>query len=457
MKRTTVLVAAVLALLGCGTPVADPTDPRTAALDAYLSARTELGRWSGAALVAFGDRVILRKGYGYADVERRIPYRPETAQPVASISKMFTAFGALKLRDRGTLALSDSLCDHLDDCPATWRPITIDHLIHHRSGIPDYEERLELGSEAYTALMTQPGAPAKILADAKTRPLEFTPGEKFKYSNTGYIALAYALEHASGSSFAELMAKTALQPAGMSHSGMLGAGPAPPEMAAGYTYGDIGWAKILGGAALTDGHLTRVPSLAMSPPHGDGWAYSTVDDLLAYSRAMEGNAEVVAAQDGYGAGWIVDRAFDRPRLRHNGILPGFVSELVRFPEEKITIVLLSNVDRVRLSRIVRDVSAIALGQPFDMPVRGDVVKLTKEQIAPLVGTYVFEDGRTLEIRDEPDYLTAEMKGQFTAGLIPLSPTEMYVPLADGRMIFTTDSVNLRFNGADQIATRAPSP
>ena len=92
-------------------------------------------------------------------MERRIPYRPETGQAVASISKMFTALAALKLRDRGALSLDDSLCDHLDPCPEAWRPVTLRHLIHHRSGIPDYEERLELGSDAYMALLTEPGAP----------------------------------------------------------------------------------------------------------------------------------------------------------------------------------------------------------------------------------------------------------------------------------------------------------
>ena len=467
MRTAGCLVLFVLALLGCGMRMPDPPDPRTATLERYLSARAELGRWSGAALVAVGDRVILRRADGLADVDRRIPYRPETPQPVASISKMFTALAALKLRDRGALSLDDSLCDHLADCPDAWRPVTIDHLIHHRSGIPDYEERLELGSDAYMALMSRPNAPAAILADAKTRPLEFAPGEKFHYSNTGYVALAYALEHASGGSFAELLIGTVLEPAGMTHSGMLGTAAAPKSMAVGYSHGDLGWPRLLRGVPLADGHLRAVPSLAMTPPQGDAWLYTTVDDLLAFSRQMEGGplvppslaAEIATAEEGYGAGWIVDRAFGRKRMRHNGIVPGFVSELIRFPDERITIVLLSNVDRVRMSRIARDVSAIVLSQPFDMPIRGDVIELSVEQIARLTGTYRFEDGRALEIRKEPDYLTAELKGQYVAGLIPLSPTEMYVPLAEGKATFAfgddgrATAVTLRFNGVDQVARR----
>ncbi len=454
---------ALLVLSACRAPVSTPPDPVKANLDRYLDARTALGQWSGAVLVAKGDRVILRRADGYEDVERHLPYRPETRHSVASISKMFTALAALKLRDRGVLSLDDSVCEHLDDCPEAWRPVTLRHLIHHRSGIPDYEERLELGSDAYMELLTAPGSAAKILADARTRPLDFAPGEKFHYSNTGYIALAHALEKASGTPFPRLVTETVLEPAGMTHSGVLGTGPRPPELAHGYTYGDLGWTALLRGVSLTDGHLKPVPDLVLTPPHGDAWLYSTVDDLLRFSRYIEGNAEIAAGEDGYGAGWIVDQAFERKRMHHNGILPGFVSDFIRFPDDGITIVLLSNLDRVRLSRIARDVSAIVLGQPFDLPVHGQVIALTPDQVARLTGAYTTADGRTLEVRQEPDYLTAELKGQYTAGLIPLSPTEMYFPLADGKAMFSlgedghATAVNMRYSGEDHVARRAVTP
>lgn len=463
MRLAIPLGALFLALAACKAPVSTPPDPVRANLDRYLDARVSMGQWSGAVLAAKGNRVILRRADGYADVDARLPYRPETRHAVASISKMFTALAALKLRDRGVLSLDDSLCDHLDDCPEAWRPVMLRHLIHHRSGIPDYEERLELGSDAYMELMTAPGSAAKILADAKTRPLDFAPGEESHYSNTGYIALAHALEKASGIPFPRLVTDTVLQPAGMTHSGVLGTGPRPPELAHGYTYGDLGWTAMLRGVSLTDGHLKAVPDLALTPPHGDAWLYSTVDDLLRFSRSIEGNAEIATAEEGYGAGWIVDEAFERKRMHHNGILPGFVSDFIRFPDDGITLVLLSNLDRVRLSRIARDVSAIVLGQPFDLPVHGEVIALTADQVARLTGTYTTADGRALEVRQEPDYLTAELKGQYTAGLIPLSPTEMYFPLADGKAIFTLGedgraaAVNMRYSGEDHVARRTVTP
>lgn len=243
----------------------------------------------------------------------------------------------------------------------------------------------------------------------------------------------------------------------------------------GYGFADIGWPSLLRGVALTAGHLRPVAPLALTPPEGDAWLYSTVDDLYTFSRLLEGSAlippalaaEIATADaDGYGAGWFVDRGFDRKRMRHNGSLPGYVSDFIRFPDEKATIVLVSNLDRARMSRIGRDVTAIVLGRPFDMPVRGEVVELDAGQIAALTGDYVTAEGKTLNIRKEPDYLTAELKGQYLAGLIPLSPTEMYFPLADGKAVFTLGAdgraaqVNMRFSGEDHVAKRAqatPAP
>jgi CubicO group peptidase (beta-lactamase class C family) len=208
--------------------------------DRYLTARSEMGNFSGAVLIAKGDRVIFRKGYGFADLEKRIPFTPGTQHAIASISKMFTAMAALKLRDEGKLELGDSVCKYYIDCPQAWRPVTIDHLIHHTSGIPDYEAELELGSDKYIDFMRQPGSRTRILTQMATKPLEFTPGEKFNYSNTGYILLAQAVGQAAGIPFAEYVRNEIFIPAGMTRTGALGTSD-PTSLAKGYTYESLGW------------------------------------------------------------------------------------------------------------------------------------------------------------------------------------------------------------------------
>lgn len=463
-----IIARILVAALFVATPVWSQTPDVAATVDRYLSTRAEMGNFSGAALIAKDGKILYRKGYGYADVEKKIPYTPETQHSVASISKMFTAVAALKLRDQGKLKLDDSICGYLDNCPDAWKAVTVSHLIHHTSGIPDYEEKLELGSEKYMAFMTRPEATRLILDSARLQPLEFTPGTKFHYSNTAYNVLAEVVQRAAGMSFEDCVTKTILIPAGMTHSGVMGGKKKPAKLAFGYTHDGLPWDKMLAGVSLTDGHLKRVANLPLTQPDGDAWLYSTLDDLYKWSIIMDGGTSLVSREAiaeifkpgefGYGFGWFVGKGFDRNRYRHNGALPGYISDFVKFPDDSITIIVFSNLDRGRMSSVVRDLTAITLGTSFDMPVRGKVVTLTKEQMAPLIGEYRMKDGTPLSVRVE-DMLLAELKGRYTAGLIPLSPTEFYMPLGDGRALFTLDAsgkaaqVNMRYGGEDHIATR----
>ena len=438
-------------------------------IDKYLSIRSEMGGFSGAVLVAKEGKVVFRKGYGFADVEKRIPYTPETQHAIASVSKMFTSIAALKLRDQGKLKLEDSICKYLDDCPTAWQPVTTQHLMRHTSGIPDYEEKLELGSEKYLQMMAEGNTSARIYAEAKKLPLDFKPGEKFHYSNSGYIVLSYVVEKVAKTPFADFVTKNILQPAGMKNTGIFSYGKPPKNLAVGYTYGDIGWEKTLAGFSLTDGTLKKQPPITLSSPHGDAMLYSTLDDLYRWSQIMEGSklipkSEVdeiyTAGLEEYGYGWFVGKSFNnRKRVKHNGGLPGYVTDFMRFPDEKTTVIVFSNVDRVRLNSIVRSITSITLGMPFDMPVRGKVVKLSPEQIANLEGDYKMADGSILTIQNSPNFLLAKIKDFYTAGLIPLSPTEFYFPLGDGKAIFTINGsgkatkVNMRYGGEDRIAER----
>jgi CubicO group peptidase (beta-lactamase class C family) len=474
MRFSRAAAAALLGALALPAVPAPRGDPAAvaASLDDYLSTRTRLGRFSGAVLVARGDRLVFRKGYGWADVARRLPYTPETRQPVASITKMFTAMAALKLRDAGALGLGDSVCVHIAGCPDAWKHISVQQLMHHTSGIPDYEEPLTLGSERYLAVMTQAGTSRRLVDEAKMKPLDFPPGTKFRYSNTGYLVLAEIVGSAAKRPFNEFVTETLLRPAGMRRAGLFDGTSTPEGLATGYTHPDLGWAKLLAGTPLTDGHLVSIPRLPLTLPAGDAGLYATVDDLLAWSRVMDGSALVSKAEaekvfspglENYGYGWFCGEGFKRRRFRHNGGLPGYTSDFVKFPDEGITIVVVCNLDRARLSAIVRDVTAIVLGEPWDMPVSGTVVALSPGEYARLEGVYSTADGRTLTVTKKPDLLSAELKGRYTAGLIPLSPTQFYFPLGDGTAAFTLDangkavSVNVRYSAEDHVATRVSAP
>jgi CubicO group peptidase (beta-lactamase class C family) len=460
------ILAALISPLGL---IAAPLPADAGArIDAYLAARSAMGGFSGAVLVVQDGKTVLRKGYGYADLVTRRPYTPDTQHPVASVSKMFTAMAALKLRDAGKLKLDDPICRYLQACPAAWAAITVQELMHHSSGIPDYESRLGIGSPAYEAFMVRRDATADIYADAKTRPLDFTPGTKFNYSNTGYIVLAMVVQAASGEHFASYVTRSLLKPAGMTHSGVLGLGPRPGALDTGYTFGDLGWDKLLGGFALTDGTLKPVPDLALTPPAGDAWLYATVDDLERWSRIMDGSTVVPTAEaqevftpgaDGYGDGWVVDTSGDQREFEHTGALPGLTTDFVKLPDSKLTLILFCNLDRARMESIHNTLISIMQGKPYDMPVRGKPVKLADADYTRLMGSYRMADGTPLIVGHDDALLTAELKGHYQAGLIPLSATEFYFPLGDGEALFTLDaggkvtSVDMHYHGIDHIAAR----
>lgn len=438
-------------------------------IDKYLSIRAEMGRFNGAVLIAKEGKIILRKGYGFADVEKKIPYTPDMQQEVASISKMFTAFAALKLSGQGKLKLDDSICNYIADCPEAWKPVTVSHLIHHTSGIHDYEEDLEIGSEKYLQFMTQPDATRKIFEEYKKKPLDFKPGEKFYYSNTAYIVLSFVVQKSAGKPFEDFVTKNILQPAGMKNSGVFSPRSFPKKLANGYTNEFPGWEKTVAGFSLTDINLKKIPQLPLNPPEGDAGIYSTLDDLYLWSQIMDGGHKLASDKEiatiftpeksNYGYGWFIDKAFERKRMRHTGFLPGYTSDFVKFPDDKITIIMFTNLDSSLLGRAMRDVSAMVLGKPYDMPVRGKLALLNDEQYKALEGEYKTTDGKQLIVRKDKDLLVAVLKGAFTAGLIPLSSAEFYMPLADGKVTFTLGAdgkavkVNMRYSGEDHIAER----
>ena len=458
-----IIAAAVIATIPA--PARSQTGDVARKADQYLTIRSEMGNFSGAVLIAKGDKVLFRKAYGYADVEKRIPFTTETQHEVASVSKMFTAMAALELSDAGKLRLGDSICKYLDDCPAIWEPITVDELVHHTSGIPDYEEALELGSKAYMDFMMSPDAMKRIVAEARTKPLDFPPGTKFHYSNTAYDLLSYVVQRAAGRPFADYVKSTLLKPAGMTHSGVIGV-DRPTSLAAGYTWGDLSWDRMLAGEPLS-AHAERVGDLPLTQPEGDAWLFTTLDDLYKWSKLMDGSKLVPSSEvatvfkpeiDGYGFGWFIDQGFNRPRYSHTGALPGRLTYFAKFPNDSVTIIIFANVDHGRMASVSRDLSQIVLGEPYDLPVRGKVVELKPDQIAPLLGEYKTGDGRLLTVSVEK-MLMAKLEGRYTAGLIPLSPTEFYFPLGDGRAIFTlgpdgkATAVNMRYGGVDHIARR----
>lgn len=293
----------------------------------------------GASVLVIRDgRVAYIRGYGLANVESREPVGPETDFRLASLSKQFTATAIMLLVADGRLRYDDDVTTLVDGMPSFARGVTVRNLLNHTSGLPDYEDFVP---DTQTVQVHDRDVPALI---AHASAMKFAPGSRYAYSNTGYCLLALVVERASGQRFADFMRKRIFAPLGMTGSLAFEDGRAAvPHRAYGY-------AVRPSGIRLTDQSST-------SATLGDGGIYTSVADLVKWDRALEAHTLVGAdaqrlawtppslpdgAPTEYGFGWFVDRARGTMRLWHYGESRGFTNVILRYPERRLTVVILTN-------------------------------------------------------------------------------------------------------------------
>lgn len=333
-------VSGGLLLLICGAgmrPQLMTAQNIAAAMDAHLSDRTASGYFSGAVLVSEHRRVLLRKGYGAADLERRVANTPETIFRIGSITKPVTAAAVLVLVDRGSLSLDDGVCSFVADCPQDWAGVTVRHLLTHTSGIPDLFTSVD---DAPVRETRQAIDRTITTARAPNRPsgslLASQPGEEYSYSNFGYLLLGYIIEVVSDQPWEDFLRETVFEPAGMVHT----------------AYDDV-WEIVPGRAR---GYRVRRGALE-NTQYDDHSAYaagglrSTVDDLARFHEALTdgtlfseelGRLALTPSKGSYGFGWQIRESFERPYYNHNGSITGFSSQISYYPDDELLIVILAN-------------------------------------------------------------------------------------------------------------------
>ena len=208
-------------------PIAAQTRATLDSVDRYLRGELERQRIPGMSVAVLrGDSVLLARGYGFADLEHRVPATDSTLYQSASVGKQFTAALVLTLAREGRLGLDTSIRRWLPEAPAAWQPITVRHLLTHTSGIPDYTE----GAVDYRRDYTED----ELLAAAVRLPLEFTPGETWRYSNTGYALLGFLVRRATGRFYGDLLRERVFGPAGMPKARIISESDVIPNRASGY-------------------------------------------------------------------------------------------------------------------------------------------------------------------------------------------------------------------------------
>jgi len=428
--RTAILVFLTLVFLTSPFAVRALAQDVAPKFDEYMNEITRQGRFSGTALVARNGKVIFSKGYGLANVEWDIPNTPTTKFRLGSITKQFTAASILLLQERGKLSVKDPICKYVTDCPKTWELVTIHHLLTHTSGIPSYTD---VKSPEEFRLMSLNRVTVTGFVDSfKAKPLEFAVGEKMKYDNSGYFILGYIIEKVAGQSYEAFLQENIFGPLKLTNTGYDTHDRILKQRATGY--------------AMNKGNRINSEYLDMTVPYAAGSLYSTVEDLFAWNEALfsdkllkpESRAAMTTVEkNNYAYGLTVTQQHNRKSISHSGGINGFATFLARFPEEKVTVVVLRNADygNPPPGKISQDLAAILFGEKYEIPRERVAIKVDPKLFDAYVGQYELRPDFILTISREGDRLLAAPTGQPQSELFPESETKFFLKVVDAQVTF----------------------
>jgi CubicO group peptidase (beta-lactamase class C family) len=417
--------------------------------DDIAKARVNNKQFMGNVLLAKGDQVLFEKSYGSADMEWNVANTPESKFRIGSVTKQFTAACILLLEDRGKLKTDDLVSKYVPNAPAAWAKITIYHLLTHTSGIPSFTNFPE-----YEQFQRQPTTPEKLLAFFRDKPLEFEPGSKWKYSNSGYEVLGYLIEKVTGETYQQFVDENIFKLLDMRDSGYDSNSLVIPHHAYGYTPGPHG--------------VTVAGYVDMTVPYAAGGLYSTTRDLLKWERGLFGarvlkpssfQKMITPFKDEYGCGLSVTTVNGRKRIEHGGGIQGFNSELAYWPGEQMSVIVLANLNGSAASDIAADLAATVHGEKVTLPSERKEITLTVEQLKPFVGRYSLAPEVNVDITLEGNQLQAQLTGQPKFPLFAESPTSFFLKAVEAEVRFDKDisgkvtQLTIHQGGRDTVAKR----
>lgn len=386
-------------------------------------------KFNGSILVINKGQVVISKGYGLKSAKDSTWNDVNTIYQMGSVTKQFTAALILQLEEQKRLSVKDKLSKYYPGI--SWADsVTVENLLTHTSGIFNYtNDGRFMASEA-----TKPATPEKILALFKDKPLEFTPGTKFKYSNSGYMLLGYIIEKLTGKPYEQVMREKILAPLGMKHSGFDFTHLSDPDKATGYT---------------TYKEQLKVPAAIVdsSVSFAAGSLYSTVNDMWAWHKGLMKQSTIKAASlekaytrflDDYGYGWEIDSVYGKRMVQHGGGIFGFNTQFSRVPADDCCIVLLCNMNTGSLEKISRSILAILNNRAYDVPKERITVPVDPVVLQQYAGEYELAPGFILTIRVQGNALKVRATGQPEFDLFAESEKMFFLKVVDATAEFVRD-------------------
>lgn len=409
-----------------------------AKLDHAASAFAKARNFTGSVLVAKGGTVVFEKGYGMANFELDVPNTPNTKFRLGSITKQFTSAAILQLQEQGKLSVTDSACKYVEGCPEAWQKVTIHQLLTHTSGIPSYTNLKDFPTPKF---MRQPLTPVEVVMMTRDKPMDFEPGTRFNYDNTGYVMLGVILEKVSGEKYSDYLKKHIFTPLDMSDSGYDDTRALLKNRAAGYSPGP--------------GGLRNADYLDMSLPHAAGSLYSTARDLYRWDRALY-TEKVLSAKsktamwtpekNNYGYGWTIAPVHGHKHVGHGGGINGFSTYIGRFPDDDAVVVVLSNNEAAGAQAVATALAAALFGVSVDLPGELKAIHLDSAVLDRYVGIYQVGPMQ-VTVTNENGHLMIEPKGQRKIEALPSAENVFFIEQVGANLTFTADSVTLKQGGA----------
>jgi CubicO group peptidase (beta-lactamase class C family) len=346
-------------------------------LDEYAQAEFKIKEFSGTVLVMQKGKAIYKKSFGLADREWNVANTNDTKYRIGSVTKQFTAACILQLAEEGKLNLDDKLSKYISDYPRG-DSITTHMLLNHTSGIKNYTDIPEFWPKAILPLSTD-----SMIGLFKNKPLDFSPGSKWNYSNSGYFLLGVIVEKASGKNFSDYLLAHIIKKIGLKNTAM-------DDLDSVLTYRAKGYGK------NRRGIWQHAMPISMEGPYSAGAMVSTVDDLYSWTKALHNNEVLSAAstqkmltpyKNNYGYGIGIDSLKTHKRVSHNGGIPGFASYLGYFPDDDICIAVISN-NGSNSTGLGIALSSIMFNLPVQIPYTPKEVKIDTVILANYLGKFI---------------------------------------------------------------------
>ncbi len=350
--NSSVLRRLVVALILAGAACGQTSDSSSDAVAQYVKAEMARQHIPGVSLLVSRNGAIVRaEGFGFSNVELQVPVKPETLFQSGSVGKQFTATAVMMLVEDDKVRLDDSITKYFPDAPATWKPVTVRHLLSHTGGFTDYPKDFDFRKDY---------SEADLLKIAYKIPLAFAPGTKWSYSNVGYLTLGILIHHVTGTFYGDVLQARIFRPLGMKTTRIMSEADIIPNRSAGYRLvkGELKNQEWVSPALNT----TADGSLYFSILDLAKWDAALYTEKLLKRSSLEQMWTVVKLNDGqpnsghYGFGWEITTSHGHRVIEHDGAWQGFKTQISRYVDDKLTVVVLANLAEADPGKIAEHVA-----------------------------------------------------------------------------------------------------